>query len=105
MAEIAQEYMEKMGIRDTQYILVRHSDRDHPHCHLVYNRIDNNGRTIPDKNDRYRNAKVCKELTAKYGLHFAAGKEHVNVERLREPDKTKYEIYYAIKAALPQCRT
>ena len=104
MRDIAQEYMQHMGITDTQYLLVRHLDQPHPHCHLVYNRIGNNGQTISDKNMKIRNAKVCRALTEKYGLHLVPGKESVHREHLREPDKTKYEIYDAIKTALPQSR-
>ncbi|MDE6569903.1 MAG: relaxase/mobilization nuclease domain-containing protein, partial [Alistipes sp.] len=105
MLDIAQEYMQRMGITDTQYLLVRHLDQPHPHCHLVYNRVGNNGQTISDKNMKIRNAKVCRALTEKYGLHLAPDKESVRRERLREPDKTKYEIYDAIKTALPQSRS
>ena len=57
--------MEKMGIRDTQYIIGRHYDKEHPHVHIAFNRVDNNGRTISDKNDRYRSERICKELTRK----------------------------------------
>ncbi len=103
MRDIAQEYMQRMGIADTQYLLVRHLDQPHPHCHLIYNRVGNNGQTISDKNIKIRNAKVCRALTEKYGLHIAPGKESVRRERLREPDKTKYEIYDAIKTSLPDC--
>ena len=103
MTQIAKEYMQRMGITDTQYLLVRHLDQPHPHCHLVYNRVGNNGQTISDKNIKIRNAKVCRALTEKYGLHLAPGKESVHRERLREPDKTKYEIYDAIKTNLPNC--
>lgn len=45
----------------------------------------------------YRNEQVCKKLKAKHGLYFAKGKEHVKQHRLREPDKSKYEIYNAAK--------
>ena len=103
MLDIAKEYMLHMGITDTQYLLVRHLDQPHPHCHLVYNRVGNNGQTISDKNIKIRNAKVCRALTEKYGLHLAPGKESVRRERLRDPDKTKYEIYDAIKTSLPNC--
>ncbi len=103
MRDIAKEYMQRMGITDTQYLLVRHLDQPHPHCHLVYNRVGNNGQTISDRNIKIRNAKVCRALTEKYGLHLAPGKESVRRERLREPDKTKYEIYDAIKTCLPNC--
>ncbi len=105
MLDIAKEYMQRMGIIDTQYLLVRHLDQPHPHCHLVYNRVGNNGQTISDKNIKIRNAKVCRALTEKYGLHFAQGKESVRRDRLREPDKTKYEIYNTIKTVLPQSRS
>ena len=105
MTQIAKEYMQKMGITDTQYLLVRHLDQPHPHCHLVYNRVGNDGQTISDKNIKIRNAKVCRELTEKYGLYLAPGKDDVRRERLREPDKTRYEIHDAIKGCLPKCKS
>jgi hypothetical protein len=104
MIQIAKEYMAKMGITDTQYIIGRHHDKEHPHIHIIFNRIDNNGKTISDQNDRYRSEKICKELTEKYGLYFAQGKENINRHRLKEPDKTKYEIYDALKSAVPKCK-
>ena len=105
MVGIAAEYLSGMGIRNTQFIIARHTDRDHPHCHIVYNRVDNDGRTISDKNDRYRNEKVCKMLTARYRLHFAEGKEHVNFMRLRHHDRVKYFIYHALKREVPNARS
>ncbi|MCD8275972.1 MAG: relaxase/mobilization nuclease domain-containing protein [Alistipes sp.] len=105
MTQIAREYMERMGIRDTQFLIVRHTDQAHPHCHIVYNRVGNNGQTISDKNIKIRNGKVCKELTAKYGLYYPKGKEQVRRERLREPDKTKYAIYDAIRECLSGCKS
>ena len=104
MVQLAQEYMREMKITDTQYIIVRHQDREHPHVHIVFNRIDNNGKTISDRNDMYRNEQVCKKLKAKHGLYFAKGKEHVKQHRLREPDKTKYEIYTAVKNEIGKSR-
>ena len=104
MTQIAHNYMNRMGIVSTQYIIGRHHDKEHPHLHIAFNRVDNNGRTISDQNDRFRSEKICKELTAKYGLYFASGKEQVKQYRLKEPDKTKYEIYNALKTTVPQCR-
>lgn len=104
MAQMAREYMEKMGIKDTQYIIGRHFDKEHPHVHIAFNRIDNNGKTISDCNDRFRSEKICKELTSKYCLYFAEGKENVKEHRLKEPDKTKYEIYQTLKAEIAQSR-
>ena len=102
MSEIAKEYMIKMDIRDAQFIVVRHFDKEHPHIHLCINRIDNNGRIITNKNDRYRSSKACKELTSENQLYFASGKENVKRHRLKEPDKTKYEIFDALQQCIPQ---
>ena len=102
MLQIAYDYMKLMGIENTQYIIARHIDREHPHCHIVFNRVDNDGKTISDKNDFRRNEKVCKMLTAKYRLHFANGKDHIKEERLRPYDRAKHEIYKALKEELPK---
>ena len=104
MVRITRDYMKRMGITDTQYIIARHFDREHPHIHLVFNRVNNNGKTISDSNDRYRSEKICKELTQKYGLYYSTGKENVKQHRLREPDKTRYEIYEALRASVPKCK-
>ena len=104
MVQLAQEYMREMKITNTQYIIVRHQDREHPHVHIVFNRIDNNGKTISDRNDMYRNEQVCKKLKAKHGLYFAGGKEQVKQHRLKEPDKSKYEIYTAVKNEIGKSR-
>ena len=103
MVEIAREYMRRMGITNTQYIVCRHTDREHQHLHIVANRVDNDGNTISDSNDNVRNVKVCKALTREYRLHFSKGKMNVKCDRLRGKDKVKYQIYDAIKAALPHC--
>ena len=102
MLQIAHDYMMLMGIQHTQYIIARHIDREHPHCHIVFNRVDNDGKTISDKNDFRRNEKACKMLTAKYRLHFANGKDHIKEERLRPYDRAKHEIYKALKEELPK---
>ena len=102
MLKIAHDYMKLMGIENTQFIIARHIDRDHPHCHIVYNRVDNDGRTISDKNDRFRNERVCKMLTARYRLHFSEGKKNVKFDRLRKHDYVKHYIYHVLRHEVPK---
>lgn len=104
MVKVAREYLQKMSIKDTQYIVARHFDKEHPHIHICFNRVDDQGKTISDKNDRHRSTKICRELTEKHGLYIALGKEQVKTHRLKEPDKTKYEVYNTIKDTLPKCK-
>ena len=103
MAGIALEYLKEMWITDTQVLIVRHFDKEHPHVHIAFNRIANNGRTISDCNERIRSAHICKELTKKYNLYFASGKEQVKQHRLKEPDKTKYGLYSILKSEVSRC--
>ena len=103
MAGIALEYMERMKIKNTQFFIARHFDKEHPHVHIAFNRIDNNGNTISDRHERLRSTRICKELTLKYGLHMANGKDNVKRNRLKEPDKTKYELYDILKAEVGRC--
>ena len=103
MAGIALEYLKEMGITDTQILIVRHFDKEHPHVHIAFNRIANNGRTISDRNERIRSARICKEITRKYSLYLSSGKERVKQHRLKEPDKTKYGLYSILKSEVSRC--
>ncbi|SEF75382.1 Relaxase/Mobilisation nuclease domain-containing protein [Xylanibacter ruminicola] len=100
MTKIAREYMELMGIRDTQFLLVRHHNTANPHCHLVFNRVDNNGKIISDKFERRRSEKVVKQLKDKYGLTYSDSKGQTRTERLHYTERTKFEIQNAVKTAL-----
>lgn len=105
MIRLAGEYMQRMGITDTQYIVARHHDTGHPHIHILYNRVRYDRKLVPDNNERRRNTKVCKALKQKYGLTFSEGKKKVKAGKLHGPDQAKYAIYEAVKSALPGCRS
>ena len=100
MAKIAIEYMQMMGITDTQFLIVRHHNTHNPHCHIVYNRINNDGKLISDRNDYRRNEQVTKVLKSKYGLTYGTDKSKTNTRKLRNAERAKYEIHNAVKCAL-----
>lgn len=103
MAGLAREYIQRMGITNTQYIVVRHTDTEHPHLHILYNRVKYDTKLVRSHNERIRSVAVCKAMKQKYGLTFSEGKENVKIERLHNPDKVKYRIYEAVKTALKGC--
>lgn len=105
MSELACEYMHRMGITDTQYIIARHTDTDHPHIHIIYNRVRYDTKLVPDNNERRRNATICKALKQRYGLTFSHGKENINTEKLHGPDQVKHAIYEAIREESLFCRS
>ena len=99
MVSLAKEYLQKMKIQDTQYLIVKHRDKEHPHLHIVYNRVNNDGKTISDKFEKQRNVQVAKELTLKHGLYLSPGKQQVKRRQLKGQDKVKYELFDAIRSA------
>ena len=54
------------------------TDTDNPHCHIVYNRINNENKLLSDRNDYRRNEQVTKALKSKYGLTYGTDKSNTN---------------------------
>ena len=76
------------------------TDTDNPHCHIVYNRINNEGKLISDTHDYRRNEQVTKALKSRYGFTYGTDKSKTNTRKLRNAERAKYEIHNAVKGAL-----
>ena len=105
MAQIAREYMRRMGIVNTQFVVFRHQDQPHPHVHIVYNRVNNDGDAIMGDCNFRKSAAITKALTREYGLTFGKGKKNVRRDRLTGKDAIKYHLYDTITVALKDCIT
>ncbi len=100
MAQLVDEWLHGMGITNAQYIVARHFDKPHPHCHLVFSRIDLDGSVISAFNERIRSAKVCKEIKFRHGLTFGKSSgENINRDRLRPIQRTIFNMRSAILSA------
>ena len=67
MRELAAAYMECMGIADTQYIVARHNDTEHPHLHIIYNRVKYAGRLWRIRTNAAGTSKSANSLNADTG--------------------------------------
>lgn len=71
MARLADEYLKRRG-HDTdrvQYVVVRHRDKDHQHCHILLNRIRTDRTVVPQQDREYlRNKETCRALERDFGL-------------------------------------
>lgn len=79
---------------------IRHHNTDNPHCHIVYNRINNEGKLLSGRNDYRRNEQVTKALKSRYGLTYGTDKSNTNTRKLRNAERAKYEIHNAVNDAL-----
>ena len=95
MTQLVEEWMKEMGIdpENTQYVIARHFDKKHPHCHLVFNRIANDGSVISDSNERRRNEAACRRIKQRHGLTFGNSQSRkINPDRLRKYEAEKLNI-------------
>lgn len=93
MAQLVDEWLRDMGITNAQYIVARHFDKAHPHCHLVYSRIALDGSVISAYNEQLRSADVCKKIKLRHGLTFGnTTGEKVNRDRLQPIQQLRFDI-------------
>lgn len=74
-SDIAQTYMQKMGLGDQPYIVYKHEDLDRQHIHIVTVNVDEKGKKIGDSNNFYQSKKITRELEKTYNLHTAEKKK------------------------------
>lgn len=71
MARIAEEYVARRGYdpERCQYVVVRHRDRDHQHCHILLNRVRTDLTIVAQQFREYRrNQETCRALERDFGL-------------------------------------
>lgn len=67
-AELAKEYMRKMGYGDQPYIVYVHEDIGRRHIHIVSTCVNERGEKIDDAYEWNRSMKACRELEKKFGM-------------------------------------
>lgn len=92
MTEVAQDYMKKMGLTNTPYIVVRHYDKAHPHCHIVFSRVDYDGKILTQTTNFKKNERVCKALNLKHRLIQGKSKLNTDLSKLRGKEKVRYQL-------------
>ena len=96
MAEVAQDYMRQMGLVNTPYIVVRHYDKAHPHCHIVFSRVDYDGKILTQTTNFKKNERVCKALNLKHRLVQGKSKLNTDVSKLRGKEKVRYQLVHSL---------
>jgi hypothetical protein len=107
LTTIASQYLQQLGIINTQYSIVKHTDRSHMHLHVVANMIDNNGKVIKDNFIGLRGKKVAQQLTLKHNLIQAIKKDLslTNLKNRNDHEVARHKIYMAIAENLPRCNS
>lgn len=103
LADIAREYMRKLGYGEQPYLVYKHTDIDRHHVHIVGLRVDESGRPLNDRFEHRRSKQITRELEKKYNLQPAEKKERTERPELKKVDyaagDVKHQIGNTVKAA------
>jgi hypothetical protein len=102
MVQIAEQYLERIGMVNTQYAITKHTDKDHLHMHVIANRVDKDGHSIAENWVGLRAKKVAQELTREHQLITVKEKnlELTHKHSLQPAEAKRYYIYEAIAESL-----
>jgi hypothetical protein len=77
---IAQDYLRESGYTNNQYMIFRHYDADHPHIHLLVNRITFDGDVVSDSNNYKKSEAILRKLEYQYNLIPVEQSSHRTIE-------------------------
>ncbi|MCX5965935.1 MAG: relaxase/mobilization nuclease domain-containing protein [Cyanobacteria bacterium] len=92
--KITKDYLEAMGFKYSQYILVRHTDTDHhQHVHIVANRVGMDGKTVSESFDHFRCQTVVRAIEEAYHLQpvtssWESGRKALSLRQLNKEAET-----------------
>lgn len=92
------DFMKRMGLTDTQYVIIQHKDTHCPHDHIAYNRVQYDGSVVDSSHYKLRCQKISAELSQKYGLTIAA-------PGLRLGQRQDESLKGEVSATLSSCTT
>lgn len=102
LREIASHYMSEMGYGDQPYIVFKHRDIERTHLHVVSVRIDESGRCIDSRNERYRSAAARRDIELRWNLEKAQDRSRDKRKRIGEMIKSEREKALYKERALSQ---
>lgn len=100
MRHCAREYLDRLGVKDTQYVTVYHDNTEHPHVHVVYNRVDNQGKGVHISREWYNSAQICCQMSEEYGFTRGTNRSQINRAALKGRDQQRISISDELDQAL-----
>ena len=96
LLNIAHRYLYANGFTNNQYFIFRHHDSEHPHIHLLANRITFDGEVVSDSNNYKKSEAILRDIEQRYGLTTVQSSR-----RTPERAANKDEIEMVIRSGKP----
>lgn len=107
MIDVAQEFLERIGFSNTQFVISAHYDRDNQHLHIVANIVNNNGKRIVTRGLIDKAHEVAAAITKERSYAWGDPANEKTVESAKKPrEKVRYIIepiiFGAIRSSLTE---
>ncbi len=100
MKEIAEAYIIELGLNNSPWIIIKHSNAK-KHCHILSSLINSEGNLVDRKYIGWRGKQASISLSKRYNLAPVKGKNMalINSAKLNKEQRTRYEIYTLLNTA------
>lgn len=100
MVRAADASLKLLGAENRQAVIVCHTDQQHPHVHVIVNRVDpEDGRMLDGKNDRFKLSDWANAYERERGRILTPRREEKRQQREQNADKAKRREYTEQKRA------
>ncbi len=88
--KLADEYLINMGYENQPYVIVKHTDTQHQHVHIISTTVTEEGKKIYLSNDRVRSLNISRKLEIKHKLQRVSSNTKNNISLV--PNTSKHAI-------------
>ena len=104
--EVAKDFMQRIGFKDTQYIISAHYDKAHEHLHIVANIVNNRGERIPTMGLIEKAHQAAADITRERGYQWGETSKKETIENAHKPhEKVRMLIKPIVKDAVAKATT
>lgn len=106
LAKIGQDFASEFGFENNQYLSIYHKDTQHPHLHIIVNRVGFDGKTISDSNSYRKVAAICRKLELKHELKQVLSPNKFLTQKQRQENKRELRFDQRkeqLKQNIPDC--
>ena len=103
LTAISEACARDLGFENNQFVSIIHKDTEHPHMHIVANRIGFDKRTVSDSNNYQKTAAFCRKMELKFDLkQVLSPRRYLSKEQRLLPrnDERKKGLAFAIRNAI-----
>jgi len=104
---IVTDYLNEMGLSDTQVFAVKANLQEGEHVHIIANRVQEDASVYHGKNENLISTKIIAGLEVKYGLTVTKSPKHTRDGKVLRNDRTKLkrsEIERSVRTGEPAIR-